>query len=36
MPEAIVEMTEVELLNVCFDKINESLMKENPGLKNQS
>ncbi len=32
MPEAIVEMTEVELLNVCFDKINESLVKENPGL----
>jgi 1-acyl-sn-glycerol-3-phosphate acyltransferase len=32
MPEAIVEMTEVELLNVCFDKINESLVKENPEL----
>ena len=32
MPEAIVEMTEVELLNVCFDKINESLIKEHPGL----
>jgi 1-acyl-sn-glycerol-3-phosphate acyltransferase len=32
MPEEIVEMTEVELLNVCFDKINESLVKENPGL----
>ena len=30
--EAIAEMTELELLSVCFDKINESLMKENPGL----
>jgi len=32
MPTAIAGMTETELLNVCFDKINESLMKENPGL----
>ena len=30
--EAIAEMTELELLNVCFHKINESLVKENPGL----
>jgi 1-acyl-sn-glycerol-3-phosphate acyltransferase len=30
--EAIAEMTELELLNVCFEKINESLLKENPGL----
>ena len=31
-PEVIAEMTELEVLNVCFDKINEALLKENPGL----
>ena len=31
-PEVIAEMTELEVLNVCFDKINEALVKENPGL----
>ena len=30
--QAITEMTELELLRVCFDKINEALVKENPGL----
>ena len=35
-PEVIAEMTELEVLNVCFDKINEALVKENPGLKNRS
>lgn len=30
--EAIAEMTELEVLGVCFDKINESLIKEHPGL----
>ncbi len=33
--QAITEMTELELLRVCFDKINEALVKENPGLKNR-
>jgi 1-acyl-sn-glycerol-3-phosphate acyltransferase len=32
MPTAIAGMTETELLNVCFDKINEALIKENPEL----